>query len=619
MLLINNKLSKNTPSYINRSVKKEMLKRNYDFEDLMKAVGGWTRGGGKWVYFGEDDVPGTRHRAFSRTSPGLYVSFNTHDQGDIIQYIMSSRNMDFNDAVDYLYDLLVGGGVIGTAPTNPVNPNRKPTYTKFVHQFTDEQKEVVELLKGQFRDEHNETYIENRNENPLSFIDKDPFMEQVNKGVFGEEVKEKMNRIYSNFIVLPWYGINKELKGLQLRGTDDTSLRYGWSIYTDVSLTEPNKDREIGTLFITEGLFKARALARIGFRAIALASLTTRDGLLDMLDQIDNKKKIVLALDNDIFEMGEENGKKDYYKMRNFFDFLAMLHTYRDENKLDMEIKTALFPLKYKGIDDYIYACKNIKKQDISLQYPIIGTIDALEAALRFKKNRTFLDFDVNRDKNNKNTYSNIASAMTDKEIWEWSNRLGLYDRLILITSDKFYQVTEAFNYMPRQEKTTYAQNYRNINVYLLNLVLSWIVERGVQKYLIKNMNTPIFKNGADKNFTFANPGTLSNNPYKADLKVKDRNHYIEVLTRCSGMEMIKAIRQGRGSKYKDFLELVKNGSKVAIAYVDLMERKVVFWRIRKNMKLGKGATPQAPGQKGMSLDFTEDDIIRTIPLSYIF
>lgn len=339
-------------------------------------------------------------------------------------------------------------------------------------------------------------------------------------------------------------------------------------------------------------------MARIGFRAIALASSTTRGGFTDLLDQIDDKRKIVVALDNDIFDLGEENGKKGYYKMINFFDIVALLHAYKDENKLDMEIKTVLFPLKYKGIDDYIYACKETNQRDMSMQYPIIGTLDALEATRRFEKNKTFLDFDANRDKSNKSTFSNMANAMTDKKIWDWSNKLGLFDRLILITADEFYQTTEAFNYLPRKEKTIYAQNYRDINVYLLNLVLSWIVERGLQKYLIMNMNTSIFKKGVDKNFTFVNPGILSNNPDKADLKVKDRNHYIEVLTRCSGMEMINAIRQGRGSKYKNFLGLVKNGSKVEIAYVDLIERKAVLWRIREDMELGEGTTPQAPGQK---------------------
>ncbi len=103
--------------------------------------------------------------------------------------------------------------------------------------------------------------------------------------------------------------------------------------------------------------------------------------------------------------------------MINFFDIVALLHAYKDENKLDMEIKTVLFPLKYKGIDDYIYACKKTTKQDITLQYPIIGTIDALEATKRFEKNKTFLDFDANRDNSNKSTFSNMANAMTDKKI----------------------------------------------------------------------------------------------------------------------------------------------------------------------------------------------------------
>ncbi|EFM25557.1 hypothetical protein HMPREF9225_0828 [Peptoniphilus duerdenii ATCC BAA-1640] len=55
-------------------------------------------------------------------------------------------------------------------------------------------------------------------------------------------------------------------------------------------------------------------MARIGFRAIALASITTRGGFTDLLDQIDDKRKIVVALDNDIFDLGGENGKKGYYK-----------------------------------------------------------------------------------------------------------------------------------------------------------------------------------------------------------------------------------------------------------------------------------------------------------------
>lgn len=284
--------------------------------------------------------------------------------------------------------------------------------------------------------------------------------------------------------------------------------------------------------------------------------------------------------------------------MINFFDIVALLHAYKDENKLDMEIKTVLFPLKYKGIDDYIYACKKTTKQDITLQYPIIGTIDALEATKRFEKNKTFLDFDVNRDKGNMNTYSNIAGVLTDEEIWKLSNKLGLYDRLIFVIADEFYQAIEAFNYMPRQEKTTYAQNFRNINVYLLNLVLSWIVERGVQGFLKKDMKTLVFKKGADINFTFAPPGKLNSNLDKADLEVKDKNHYIEVLIKCGNYEMLKAIRQARGSKYKNFLELLKNGSRVEIAYVDLIDKKVVFWRLRKGMELGEGVAPQAPGQK---------------------
>lgn len=616
----NNQLQNNSPEYIERGVRKEVLKSNYDFVDLIRALGCWQKGGGKWVYFGDPGTPVNKHRAYSRTNPWYYKNFNTDKGGDIIQYIKDTRNMSFEDAVDYLYDLLVGGGVVGTAPTSPITKNRRKTqYTNNGYKFTDEQKEKVELLKGQFQDEHNKEYIKNRNEVILSFIDKKPFMDQVEAGVFGKDIIESMENIYSNFIVLPWYGIDKELKGLQLRTTEEAEMKYGWARYTDVSLTEPLVDREKGTLFITEGLFKARALAKIGFRTIALASITTRKGITELLDQIEDKKKIILALDNDIFELGEENGKKDYYKMTNFFDIVGLLHQYKDENKLDMEIKTALFPLEYKGIDDFIYACKKTTKKDISLQYPVIGTMDAIKAIDNFKKNGTFLDFDANRDKSNKYTFSNIANVMTDKEIWDRSNKLGLYDRLIFVIADEFYKVVEEYNYTPRKELRTYAQNYRNTNVYLLNIVLSWLVERGVQEFLMKNLKIPVFKKGADKNFIFANPGSLSSNRDKADLEVKDKNYYIEVLTKCSNYEMIKAIKQGRGSKYKNLLELAKSGSRVEIAYVDFIDKKVVFWRVREDMELGEVTTPQAPGQKGTSLNFTEEDIIREIPLSMVF
>lgn len=609
----------NTPDFIEKGEKKEYLKKNYDFRDLMVAVGGWIRGGGNWIYFGENDAPGTKHRAFTREHPGLYQSFNTGDKGDIIEYIRSTRNLSFPEAVDYLYDLLVGPGVDLTVAQSQTQNTPKKPLSKKIHEFTEEQKQIVELLRGQFKDEDNKKYIENRHENPISFIDKEPFMEQVNKGVFGEEVKKRMSDIYSNYIVLPWYGINKKLIGLQLRSTDNSSMKYGWSVYTEACLTEPISDREKGTLFITEGLFKARALARIGFRAIALASITTRSGFTDLLDQINDKRKIVIALDNDIFDLGEENGKKGYYKMQNLYEIVARPDEYRTANKSNFDIKVALFPLKYKGIDDYIYACKETNQRDMSMQYPIIGTMDAIRAIDNFRKNGTFLDFDANRDKGNMNTYSNIANVMTDKEIWDRSNKLGLYDRLIFVIADEFYKVIEEFNYLPRKEKTIYAQNYRDINVYLLNLVLSWIVERGVQGFLKKDMKTLVFKKGADINFTFAPPGKLNSSLDKADLEVKDKNHYIEVLTKCGNYEMLKAIKQGRGSKYKNLLDLVKNGSKVEIAYVDLIYKKVVFWRIREDMELEEGATPQAPGREGTSLNFKEEDIIRTIPLSYIF
>ena len=138
----------------------------------------------------------------------------------------------------------------------------------------------------------------------------------------------------------------------------------------------------------------------------------------------------------------------------------------------------------------------------------------------------------------------------------------------------------------------------------LLNLVLSWIVERGVQGFLIKDMKTTVLKKGADKNFTFAPPGKLNSSLDKADLEVKEKNHYIEVLTKCGSYEMLKAIRQARGSKYRNFLGLVKDGSEVEIAYVDLVDRKVVFWRLRKDMELGEGVAPQAPGQKHFCQDF---------------
>lgn len=614
------KFENNTPSYIETGVRKELLKSNYDFVDLIKALGCWTKGGGKWVYFGEPGTSPNKHNAYSRTSPWNYKCFNTNEGGDIIQYIRNTRGLGLQEAVDFLYDLLPVAGVIGTAPTNPIKKYRRKTqYTAQGYKFTDEQKEMVELLKGQFRDQHNIDYIKDRNETIASFIDKEPFMEEVNKGTFGEDIITSMRKIYSNFIVLPWYGINKELIGLQIRTTEEANMRYGWTRYADVSLTEPLGDREKGTLFITEGLFKARALSKIGFRTIALASITTRKGLTDLLDQIEDKRKIILALDNDIFDLTEENGVKDYHKMINFNDIVALLHAYKDENKLDMEIKTALFPLEYKGIDDYIYACKNTNKQKISLQYPIIGIMDAITAIDNFKKNKTFLNLDRNRDKNNKSTYSNFAGAMTDEEIWTLSNKLGLYDRLLLLVSDEIYRVAKEFNYTPRKEKNTYAQDCRDANVYFLNLVLSWIIERAMQVFLMKEMKTPLYKKGPDKNFTFAPPGKLIRDPDKADLKVKDQDYYVEVLTRCSGREMSKTIRQSRGNKYRDFLELVKNGSRVEIAYVDLVDRKVVFWRVREDMESKEITAPQAPTKKGTSLNFTEDDIIREIPLSMIF
>ena len=306
-----NNSTNNTPEYIETGVRKELLKSNYDFVDLVRALGCWTKGGGKWIYFGEPGTPPNKHKAFSRTSPDRYESFNTNQGGDIIQYIRDTRHLGFEAAVDFLYDLLPVGGVIGTAPTNPIKKYRRKTqYTAQGYKFTEEQKEMVELLKGQFRDQHNIDYIKDRNETIASFIDKEPFMEEVNKGTFGEDVKEMMNKIYSNYIILPWYGINKELAGLQLRTTEKANMRYGWPRYADVSLTEPLGDREKGTIFITEGLFKARALSKVGFRTIALASITTRKGLTDLLDQIEDKRKIVLALDNDIFDLTEENGKK---------------------------------------------------------------------------------------------------------------------------------------------------------------------------------------------------------------------------------------------------------------------------------------------------------------------
>ena len=117
-------------------------------------------------------------------------------------------------------------------------------------------------------------------------------------------------------------------------------------------------------------------------------------------------------------------------------------------------------------------------------------------------------------------------------------------------------------------------------------------------------MKTTVLKKGADKNFTFAPPGKLNSSLDKADLEVKEKNHYIEVLTKCGSYEMLKAIRQARGSKYRNFLGLVKDGSEVEIAYVDLVDRKVVFWRLRKDMELGEGVAPQAPGQKHFCQDF---------------
>lgn len=614
------KFENNTPSYIETGVRKELLKSNYDFVDLIKALGCWTKGGGKWVYFGEPGTSPNKHNAYSRTSPWNYKCFNTNEGGDIIQYIRNTRGLGLQEAVDFLYDLLPVAGVIGTAPTNPIKKYRRKTqYTAQGYKFTDEQKEMVELLKGQFRDQHNIDYIKDRNETIASFIDKEPFMEEVNKGTFGEDIITSMRKIYSNFIVLPWYGINKELIGLQIRTTEEANMRYGWARYADVSLTEPLGDREKGTLFITEGLFKARALSKIGFRTIALASITTRKGLTDLLDQIEDKRKIILALDNDIFDLTEENGVKDYHKMINFNDIVALLHAYKDENKLDMEIKTALFPLKYKGIDDYIYACKNTNKQKIALQYPVIGTMDAITAIDNFRKNKTFLNLDKNRDRSDRSTYSNIANAMTDKEIWDLSNRLGLYDRLLLLISDEIYRVAKEFNYMPRKDGYNYAKDNRSTNVYFLNLILSWIIERTVQNFLIKDMGTPVLKTGADINFTFAPPGKLIKSPDKADLEVKDKKHHIEVLTKCSKYDMLKTVRVARGIKYKKYLELVKNGERVDVVYVDLVERKVVFWRIRKDMQLGEARAQQAAGKMGTSLDFTEDDIFRIEPLDKFF
>lgn len=609
----------NTADYNKYAQMRDYMHRNITVRSVAEALGLKTSCTDNYINLPDrDGVLRVRPNRSSKISdPHFYYDYEYHTGGDAAQFILETPYLgikNWRKAMDLIFRLLNinedwSGGI---NIKNLKNPLKFPEPAKIKREKVnleiskEIQEQVLELL-GDFKDKINECYLIKRHEDPKDFIDEMPFRELADTGNLGEQIKRRYGingKIYSNFLVIPWFSKNKKLIGLQGRLTRNCadSFRYSWIWSCSCGTVYPEEYKDKNTVFITEGMFKARAIASIGYRTLALASISSRQGILEELEDLDEDTKIIIALDNDVYE----DDKID--------------NLWAIEEKLEEKFKNinvALFPLQYKGIDDYIYSCITNEREQSDVEYPLIGILNFKDFKTNIKNKDTPFDLDWARPEYAKGRSANFAVAMNDKQIFALMKTFKLYDRFLPFISDELIALREINHYIPdvqdQNKSLTYLRDVRSQSTYYLNICLGWLSE-SIVEYGLKSVGVTVKKTGCDENYVFKKDlKDVSTDP---DLYIEEKDTYIEVVSKCTG-DNVKIIRPNplRGSKARRFKELTKEGHNTIITMVNFVGGEIINWKVKEDTEIGEEQFIYGLHKKGHDFKLSEKDIIGKTPL----
>ena len=593
-----------TYSYTLLEEKKNQVKNNINFFMLSQILGFQIRGNGnsKCLPDKRGDYSDIR---FKGNNPEICMDFTVKKCMDVIGYTMYIKDYTFPEAVNFLYK-----NISGTSSERTIAPSRSKKEKKVVSNtkktIEEDIKSLIEELKGKYTKEENIDYILCRGEDPKDYIG-------------GELIKEKqkelgvsktLENIYSDIVGIPLYNSKRELVGLQGRVSDKTSkIRYIPLIFINTSVNYPDNYTKNG-IFITEGHFKSKAIARdLHCPSVALSSVNTRSGILEELEGIlenygrkKEEENIIIALDMDIWK--EE--KKEL--LNNLWSIGEIL---KEES---YNVRVALWSEKYKGIDDYINAVKN---KDPKIAYPNIAIIDFDKARENYKRNHCPIDLSWGKGGSGEGECY-FLKPFNEFNIWNLTHSLCLFDRLQFFISDRLIPVGSEKAILPYglnkgEEKAFYfARDKRSNRVYLLNLLCGWISEKMVENYL-KTRYTIVRKSGCDKGYTFLERG--KNPSSDPDFVVVNREDIlVEVIARCSKTYELKNT-YARGVKYKKILEHLKIGEKAKIIFVDFIDKKLIEVDLREDMLASSSSYVNGLNKNGQKMNFNDEDFKNAKPL----